>query len=98
MYRSKSASTTDQPEHISTKIPMARGSNPLVAAKEKGKKLANKAKEKGKLLKPKAKKQTKDKGKNNEVLFESPAMGTRSKKVDSSSPAMSTRSKRRLSL
>ena len=77
---------------------MARGSNSLVAAKEKGKKLANKAKEKGKLLKPKAKKQTKDKGKKNEVLFESPAMGTRSKKVDSSSPAMSTRSKRRLSL
>ena len=98
MYRSKSASTTDQPEHISTEIPMARGSNPLVAAKEKGKKLANKAKEKEKLLKPKAKKQTKDKGKKNEVLFESPAMATRSKKVDSSSPAMSTRSKRRLSL
>ena len=100
IYRSKSAGSagsTDQPEPISSEFPMARG-NPLVAAKEKGNKLANKAKEKGKLLKPKAKKQTKDKGKKNEVLFESPAMGTRSKKVDSSSPAMSTRSKRRLSL
>jgi len=32
------------------------------------------------------------------LMFESPAMATRSKKVDSSSPAMSTRSKRRLSL
>jgi hypothetical protein len=63
---------------------MARG-NPLVAAKEKGNKLANKAKDKGKLMK-------------NDVSFESLAMGTRSKKVDSCSPAMSTRSKRKLSL
>jgi len=92
-----SAGSTDQPEPISSEFPMARG-NPLVAAKEKGNKLANKAKDKGKLMKPKAKKQTKDKGKKNYVSFESPAMGTRSKKVDSSSPAMSTRSKRKLSL
>ena len=77
---------------------MARGSNPLVAMKAKRKKLAKQAKQKGKLLKPKAKKQTKDKGKKNDVSFESPAMGTRSKKVDPGSLAMSTRSKRRLSL
>ena len=47
---------------------MARG-NPLVAAKEKGNKLANKAKDKGKIMEPKAKKQTKDKGKKNDVSF-----------------------------
>jgi hypothetical protein len=58
---------------------MARG-NPLVSAKEKGNKLANNAKDKGKLMKPKANKQTKDKGKKNDVSFESPTMGTRSKK------------------
>jgi hypothetical protein len=66
--------------------------------KKKGNNLANKAKDKGKLVKPKAKKQTKDKGKKNDVSFESPAMGTRSKKVDSCSPAASTGSKRKLSL
>ncbi|PUZ58366.1 hypothetical protein GQ55_5G504100 [Panicum hallii var. hallii] len=92
-----SAGSTDQSEPISSEFPMT-GGNPLVAAKEKGKKLANKAKDKGKLMKPKAKKQTKDKGKKNDVSFESPAMDTRSKKVDSCSPAMSTRSKRKLSL
>ena len=60
IYRSKSAGSAgsaDQPEPISSEFPMARG-NPLVAAKEKGNKLANKAKDKGKLMKPKAKKQT----------------------------------------
>ncbi|PUZ61415.1 hypothetical protein GQ55_4G274400 [Panicum hallii var. hallii] len=92
-----SAGSTDQPEPISSEFPMVRG-NPLVAAKEKGNKLANKAKDKGKLMKPKAKKQTEDKGKKNDVSFESPAMATRSKKVDSCSPAMSTRSKRQLNL
>jgi len=66
--------------------------------KAKRKKLAKQAKQKGKLLKPKAKKQTKEKGKKDAVLFESPAMGTRTKKVDPCSPVMSTRSKRRLSL
>ena len=32
------------------------------------------------------------------LTLDSPAMGTRSKKLDPASPAMSTRSKRRLSL
>jgi hypothetical protein len=59
---------------------MSKGSNPLIVTKAKGKKLAKQAKEKRKLLKPKGKKQTKEKGKKNEVLFESPAMGTRIKK------------------
>ena len=59
---------------------MSRGSNPIVATKAKEKKPAEQAKEKGKLLKPKAYKQTKEKGQKNNVLLESPAMGTRSKK------------------
>jgi hypothetical protein len=73
------------------------GSNPLVATKAKGKKLGKQAKEKGKVPKPKGKKQTKEKGKKNDVLFESPAMHIRSKKFDPCNLAMSTTSKRRLS-
>jgi hypothetical protein len=80
MYRCKSAGSTNQPEPISIEFPMSRGSNPQVATKAKGKNPAKQAKEKGKLLKPKAKKQTKEKGQKDDVLFESPAMGTRSKK------------------
>ena len=62
MYRCKSAGRRNQPESISTKFPMFRGSNPLVATKAKGMKLAKQTKEKRKVLKPKAKKQTKEKG------------------------------------
>ncbi|PVH35295.1 hypothetical protein PAHAL_7G144300 [Panicum hallii] len=82
--RFKSAGSTNQPEPISIEFPMSRGSNPL--------------RREGKVLKPKIKKQTKEKGKKNDVSFESPAMHTRSKRVDPYSPAMSTRSKRRLNL
>jgi len=98
MYRCKSGGSTNQPEPISIEFPKSSGSNQLFPSKGKGKKQAKQDKDKGNLQKPKAKKQTKEKEKKNDVLFDSPAMGTRSKKVDPGSPAMSTRSKRRLSL
>ena len=50
MYRCKSAGRRNQPESISTKFPMFRGSNPLVATKAKGMKLAKQTKEKRKSL------------------------------------------------
>ena len=52
--------------------------------------------------KPKAKEKAKQNAKKKTIIpmqpLDSPAMGTRSNKMDPASPAMSTRSKRRLSL
>jgi len=55
------------------------------------------------LVKEKAKRKMKQPSKKKKttipvLTLNSPAMGTRSKKLDPASPAMSTRSKRRLSL
>src|SRR5688572_248649 len=73
---------------------MSTGSNPIAATKPKWRNAQGKVK----LSNPKGKKETKEKGKKSGVLFDSPAMVTRRKKVDPATPAISPRSKRRLSL
>nr|TKV94464.1 hypothetical protein SEVIR_9G296850v2 [Setaria viridis] len=93
--RCRSAGSTNQPEPMTIEFPTSSASNHPPVATTKGTKKQTKQKDKPK---PKGKKQAKKKAKQTTVLFDSPAMGTRSKKVDPCSPAMSTRSRRRLSL
>ena len=86
----RSASGSDQPHML------AIGYQQVVAtSKPKGKKkVGDKEKAKGK-----DKSKAKPKKLNpQELLHDSPAMGTRSKRLQPPSPAFSTRSKRRLSL
>ena len=66
--------------------------------KEKGRSKLKRLKTKETSKSPKLRSKLKRRKRENDVLFDNPAMGTRSKKVDPGSPAMSTRSKRRLSL
>ena len=81
----RSQSGSNQPEHLSLEFPGAEGQS-TVKAKAKPK------------AKAKAKQNAKKKTTIHMQPLDSPAMGTRSKKMDPASPAMSTRSKRRLSL
>ena len=85
----RSQSGSNQPEHLSLEFPRAEGQS-TVKAKAKPK------------AKPKAKAKAKQNAKKKTTIpmqpLDSPAMGTRSKKMDPASPAMSTRCKRRLSL
>ena len=80
---------SNQPEPLSIEFPGVEGQS-TVKAKAKPK------------AKPKAKSKAKQNAKKKTTIpmhaLDSPAMGTRSKKMDSASSAMSTRSKRRLSL
>ena len=81
----RSQSGSNQPEHLSLEFPGAEGQSTVKAK-----------------VKPKAKAKAKQNAKKKTTIpmhaLDSPAMGTRSKKMDSASSAMSTRSKRRLSL
>ena len=83
MYRCRSRSGSNQPEPVSTEIPLAyeQTAAPVKKnGKEKKKQIAKKIP-----IYPMA-------------PLDSPAMSTRSKKTDPASPAMGTRSKRRLNL
>ena len=81
----RSQSGSNQPEHLSLEFPGAEGQSTVKAK-----------------VKPKAKAKAKQNAKKKTTIpmqpLDSPAMGTRSKKMDPASPAMSIRSKRRLSL
>ena len=76
---------SNQPEPLSIEFPGVEGQSTVKAK-----------------AKPKAKAKAKQNAKKKTTIpmqpLDSPAMGTRSKKMDPASPAMSTRSKRRLSL
>ena len=81
----RSQSGSNQPEPLSIEFPGAEGQSTVKAK-----------------AKPKAKAKAKQNAKKKTTIpmqpLDSPAMGTRSKKMDPASPAMSTRCKRRLSL
>jgi len=79
----RSKSGSNQPEPLSIELPMFKD-KPKAVVKLKGKK--------------RKKEVDKNTAKNLSSQLESPAMGTRSKRLQPSSPTLSTRSKRKLSL
>jgi hypothetical protein len=83
MYRCRSRSGSNQPEPVSTEIPLA-GKQTTVPVKKNGKRKKKQIAKKNPIYPM--------------VPLNSPAMSNRSKKTDPTSPAMGTRSKRRLNL